>query len=66
MMVAPSSPENALPAGLASMLTPLLEKVGLRAILATGVAGMAEACITPSNPIAEVGELPAFSAVVMA
>lgn len=65
MIVAPISPEVRLLAGVASMLIPLLEKVGLRIILATVVAGTTEDPIAPANPIPEVVELVAFSAAVM-
>ena len=66
IIVAPISPEVGLPAGVASMLTPLLEKLRLRATPAIVVAGMTEASITLANPIAEVAEVPAISATVMA
>ena len=63
--VAPISPSAGLPAGVASMLTLVLEKVELRTTPATVVAGTMEASTTPGNPIAEVDELPLFSAAVM-
>lgn len=66
MIVAPISPEFRLPAGVASVLTSTLEKVGLRVTAATVVAGMREASITPANSAAKVAGLPALSAVVMA
>ena len=62
--VAPISPEVGLPAGIASTLTPLLEKLGLRTTPAPVVAGIMEASITPASPVAEVVGLPAFSAAV--
>lgn len=62
-MVAPISLEAGLPAGIAPMMILLLENVGLRATPATVVAGTMPT--TPVNSIAEVAELPAFSAAVM-
>lgn len=65
MIVAPISPEVRLPAGVASMLIPLLEKFGLRITLALVVAGTTEDPIAPANSITEVVELVAFSAAAM-
>lgn len=61
MIVAKTSPEVRLPAGIAAMLTPLLEKLGLRTAPAPVVAGTIEASITPASPLAEVAGLPVFS-----
>lgn len=66
MIVAPISPAVGLPAGVASTLTPLLEMVELAVTPAIVVGGMTEASIAPANPIAEVVELLALSAAVMA
>lgn len=65
MIVAPNSPEAGLSTGVASMLTPVLEEVGLRTKPATVVAGRTEASFTPASSVAEVAELPAFSVAVM-
>lgn len=65
MIVAKTSLEVRLPAGIASMLTPLLEELGLRTTPAPVVAGTMEASIIPATPLAEVAGLPAFSAAVM-
>ena len=62
---APFSLEVGVPVSIASILTPLLEKVGLRTMPATVVAGKIEASITPVSPLAEVVKLPVFSAAVM-
>ena len=62
---AATSLEVGVPVSIASMLTPLLEKVGLRTMPATVVAGMMEASIMPASPVAEVVKLAAFPAAVM-
>ena len=66
MIVAPFSLESKLPAGFASMLTPLLENVGLKVTPATVVAKLAETSITLADPVAGIAGLPPFSATVMA
>ena len=57
-IMAPLSPEVELPAGAASMLTPLLEKVGLRVTPVTVVTGIMEASIIPEEPMIDVVEDP--------
>ncbi len=66
MILAATSPEVKLPAGVASILTSMLENVGLRVTPAIAVGGTIEDSITPPSPIAEVGRLPAFSAAARA
>ena len=66
MILAATSPEVKLPAGVASILTPMLENAGLRVTPAIAVDGTVEDSITPPSPISEVGRLPAFSAAVRA
>ena len=52
--------------GVASMLTPLLENVGLKVTLATVVARLAETSIALADPVTGIAGLPPFSATVMA
>ena len=69
MIVAPISPEIRLLAGVASMLTALLENVGLKTTPATVMAEMMEASVTPANPfvdVAKIAELSAFAALCSA
>ena len=63
MIVAPISPELGLPAGVASMMAPLVDGVGLRIAV---VAGTMDASIASAESTTEVVKLPAFSAAVMA
>lgn len=65
MIVAPLSLEIKLPAGVASMLTPLLENVGLKVTPATVVARLAEASVALADPVTGIAGLPPFSAKVM-
>ena len=65
MIVAPISPVVGLPAGLASIMTPLSDMVELGAPMTVG-KGMTEASVTPANPTAEVANAPALSAKVVA
>ena len=58
MIFAATSPEVGLAAGIASMLTPLLRRFGLRTMLATEVVGTMEASVTPKAPMTEVVEEP--------
>ena len=66
MIVAPISPGVGLPAGLASIMTPLSDMVELRGTPTSVGGGMTEASITPANPTGEVAKPPALSAVVVA
>ena len=66
MIVAPISPRVRLPAGLASIMTPLSDMVELVGTPTTVGEGMIEASITPANPTAEVAKPPELSAVIVA
>ena len=66
MIVAPISPVVGLPAGLASIMTPLSDMVELSGTPTTVGKGMTEASIMPANPTAEVAKAPALSAKVVA
>ena len=66
MIVAPISPVAGLPAGLASIMTPLSDMGELSGTPTIVGKGMTEASITPVNPTAEVAKAPALSAKVVA
>ena len=65
MIVAPISPVVGLPAGLASIMTPLSDMVELGGTPTTVGKGTTEASVTPANPTAEVANAPALSAKVV-